>query len=236
MRKLFAIVLTLLVLPLQQGMASAYSQVLCISEDYDCLHVKSGESWQSLWPIEAQRDIVQRLNRINTRLHSGMVLAVPKNLLEIDAMTIAPLPRDIGPQDQNVIIVEPKKLAWGAYDSSGKLIKWGPASLGKDYCPDVGRRCHSPTGNFTIYAKGSEDCVSTKFPVGRGGAPMPYCMFFHGGFALHGSYEVPGYHASHGCIRIFPRDAQWLNQEFISLPHEGGGTKVIVHSYDAVSL
>ena len=65
-----------------------------------------------------------------------------------------------------------------------------------------------------IYNKGGAGCASSKFPVGRGGAPMPYCMFFHGGYALHGSYEVPGYHASHGCIRLFVDDAAWLNEEF----------------------
>lgn len=43
---------------------------------------------------------------------------------------------------------------------------------------------------------------------------MPWCMYFHGGFALHGSYEVPGFNASHGCIRMFVPDAEWLNQEF----------------------
>jgi lipoprotein-anchoring transpeptidase ErfK/SrfK len=40
-------------------------------------------------------------------------------------------------------------------------------------------------------------------------------MYFHNGFALHGSYEVPGYNASHGCVRIFVNDAKWLNQDFV---------------------
>jgi lipoprotein-anchoring transpeptidase ErfK/SrfK len=39
-------------------------------------------------------------------------------------------------------------------------------------------------------------------------------MFFHRGYALHGSYDVPGYNASHGCVRMFVKDAKWLNQEF----------------------
>jgi len=33
-------------------------------------------------------------------------------------------------------------------------------------------------------------------------------MFFHGGFALHGSPSVPGYNASHGCVRLFDDDAE----------------------------
>lgn len=44
---------------------------------------------------------------------------------------------------------------------------------------------------------------------------MPYCMFYSDGYALHGSYNLPGYHASHGCVRILPEDAKWLRHEFI---------------------
>ena len=50
---------------------------------------------------------------------------------------------------------------------------------------------------------------------------MPFCMYFHGGYALHGSSEVPGYNASHGCVRMFTQDAEWLNKKFISI----GGNK-----------
>jgi len=45
-----------------------------------------------------------------------------------------------------------------------------------------------------------------------GGAPMPYAIFFHGGYAIHGSYDVDrlGEPASHGCIRLHPRNASEL--------------------------
>ena len=33
------------------------------------------------------------------------------------------------------------------------------------------------------------------------GAPMPHFLRFHGGYGLHGGY-LPGYPASHGCIRL----------------------------------
>ena len=46
--------------------------------------------------------------------------------------------------------------------------------------------------------------------IGKGGAKMPYCMFYDGGYAIHGSYEVQGYHASHGCVRTYIEDARWL--------------------------
>jgi lipoprotein-anchoring transpeptidase ErfK/SrfK len=43
-------------------------------------------------------------------------------------------------------------------------------------------------------------------------APMPHSIFFHGGYAIHATYDVKnlGRPASHGCIRLSPRDAQWL--------------------------
>ena len=43
-------------------------------------------------------------------------------------------------------------------------------------------------------------------------APMPHAIFFYGGFAIHGSYDIArlGGPASHGCIRLYPNDAATL--------------------------
>jgi len=43
-------------------------------------------------------------------------------------------------------------------------------------------------------------------------APMPHAIFFHGGFAIHGSYDIArlGGPASHGCIRLHPANAAVL--------------------------
>ena len=49
---------------------------------------------------------------------------------------------------------------------------------------------------------------STKYD----GSPMPYSIFFNGGYAIHGSYEIRhlGRPASHGCIRLHPANAAVL--------------------------
>ena len=41
---------------------------------------------------------------------------------------------------------------------------------------------------------------------------MPYSIFFDGGYAIHGSYEIShlGRPASHGCIRLHPKNAAIL--------------------------
>ena len=43
-------------------------------------------------------------------------------------------------------------------------------------------------------------------------SPMPYSIFFDGGYAIHGSYEIShlGRPASHGCIRLHPQNAAVL--------------------------
>lgn len=126
----------------------------------------------------------------------------------------------------NTFIFYPKKLKWVAVDSSGKIIKTGKASGGSKYCPDIKRSCRTPSGSYTIISKGAINCKSSRYPIGKGGAKMPYCMFFSKYYAIHGSYDVPNYNASHGCIRVTPVDAKWLSKNFIQI-----GTKVIIDRY-----
>lgn len=207
-----------------------YSQKLCKTKGYKCHKVKGGQTWHRLFPDAEARDIVMRVNRMNTGLRAGLVIAIPKNLHDLTVYDVAPFPRYIDPAGEKTIYVSQKDLAWGAYDEQGELLWWGPVSPGKNYCGDVGRGCKTPAGEFRIIRKQGIDCISSKFPIETdGGAPMPFCMHFFGGYALHGSYTVPGYRASHGCVRMFIEDARWLNREFIDVPGQGRkGTRVIV--------
>lgn len=213
-----------------------FADTLCNSPDYFCMKIKSGESWDNLFPNDEERDIVRRINRMNTRLKPGTIIAVPKNIERLTIYDVSPFPRYIEPTGEKTIYVSQKKLAWGAYDEDGELLWWGPASTGIGKC-NVRGGCATPTGEFRIIRKQDIDCVSTVFPrraYGEsGGALMPYCMHFFRGYALHGSYDVPGYRASHGCVRLFIEDARWLNEEFVDVPGEGvKGTLVILDAPD----
>lgn len=59
--------------------------------------------------------------------------------------------------------------------------------------------------------------MSSKFPGGdwHGLGNMPYAMFITGGVAIHGvpqyEWSMLGHKASHGCIRIHPDHAEYLN-------------------------
>jgi L,D-transpeptidase-like protein len=60
-------------------------------------------------------------------------------------------------------------------------------------------------------------------------SPMPHSIFFHGGFAIHGSYEISqlGGPASHGCIRLHPDNAETL---YALVQEQGMGATTIVVS------
>jgi hypothetical protein len=69
-------------------------------------------------------------------------------------------------------------------------------------------------------------------------SPMPYSIFFHHGYAIHGSNEVSrlGRPASHGCIRLAPQNAAVLfdlvkrNVSDTRIVITGGGEELMMSS------
>lgn len=136
-------------------------------------------------------------------------------------------PLQIKPTGHRLFVFDPKAYAWAAYDAFGRRRMTGAASGGMDYCEDVKKPCRTVTGEFRMYYKKDINCFSKEFPVDTaGGSKMPYCMYFYRGYSIHAAYEVPYANTSHGCIRVWPSAAKWLNEEFMK-----PGTKVLVLSY-----
>jgi lipoprotein-anchoring transpeptidase ErfK/SrfK len=72
----------------------------------------------------------------------------------------------------------------------------------------TGRKGYStPTGNFRPIRM-HKMWYSSKYE----NAPMPYSIFFHGGYAIHGTTDLDhlGQIASHGCVRLDPANAEKL--------------------------
>ncbi|MEO8402689.1 MAG: L,D-transpeptidase [Gammaproteobacteria bacterium] len=124
------------------------------------------------------------------------------------------------------VVIDPNVHVWGAYAANGELVKAGLTTAGGNWCADIGRSCRTRPGTFHVNSLGSANCKSSIYPKPRGGAPMPYCMFFNGSQGLHGSYEVVEGNVSHGCVRLRVADAEWLRFNFINV-----GTKVVVKPY-----
>lgn len=136
-------------------------------------------------------------------------------------------PLQARPTGEKEFIFDPQAYAWAAYDAEGHRVMTGAASGGKDFCEDVGEPCRTVTGTFRVYNKHGIGCRSGEYPVETtGGAKMPYCMYFFQGYTIHAGYEVPYGNASHGCVRVLPSAAKWLNEQFLTI-----GTRVHVLPY-----
>ncbi|MGA8651686.1 MAG: L,D-transpeptidase [Xanthobacteraceae bacterium] len=82
----------------------------------------------------------------------------------------------------------------------GALIYRFPVSTGR-------RGFGTPAGSFR-----PQRMAPRWFSTVYHNAPMPHAIFFHGGYAIHGTYDTArlGGPASHGCIRLHPNDAATL--------------------------
>lgn len=201
-----------------------YGLLQCSHQGFYCLPVKKGETWIGLFPNKQERDIVMRLNRTNVALFYRHWILVPKDLNHIKYMDLAPFPHHIDDHGHKLLLIDLPKFAFAAYKKNGDLLYWGPASGGKDWCADTAHSCKSASGHFTITRMKGVDCESSTYPLEtNGGAPMPWCMFYYKGFAIHGSTLSGFINRSRGCIRLFNGDAKWLYEHFVKK-----GTEVIV--------
>jgi len=87
------------------------------------------------------------------------------------------------------------------------------------------RGYHTPVGTFRPQAL----AVWHRSTI-YSGSPMPHAIFFHGGYAIHGSYETRylGSPVSHGCVRLHPAAAAEL---FSLVRQHGSGNTVIKIGY-----
>jgi hypothetical protein len=138
------------------------------------------------------------------------------------------LPAEIHMGHEKVILVNPKLYAWGAYDEDGHLVRGGIANAGAGFCKDEGHPCRTTSGTFHLYSLGDVNCASHIYPIPKGGALMPYCMFFHNGQSFHGTPDpmLVDANISHGCVHMRIPDAEWLRYNFA-----GVGTKVVIMAY-----
>jgi lipoprotein-anchoring transpeptidase ErfK/SrfK len=88
----------------------------------------------------------------------------------------------------------------------------------------TGRRGYStPSGTYRPQRL-ERSWYSRKYDM----APMPYSIFFHGGYAIHGTTSTGrlGRRASHGCVRLHPGNAARL---FNLVRRYGmGNTRVVI--------
>jgi hypothetical protein len=114
-----------------------------------------------------------------------------------------------------LLVVHLRAQMFGAYES-GRLVRWGPVS-------SAGRGRSTPAGIFSLNWR-STGHTSTVDPDWF----MRWYFNFGNreGLALH-EYALPGVPASHGCIRLLPRDAQWLFEWGETWVLDASGTRIV---------
>jgi len=95
-------------------------------------------------------------------------------------------------------MVSQKVQAFAAYQL-GNLVLWGPTSTGKEETP-------TPNGLFHTNWK-AEETISTFDDEWV--LKWSFNIDNFEGVSLH-QYEMPGYPASHSCVRLYAKDAEWI--------------------------
>jgi hypothetical protein len=185
------------------------------------VHTRAGAAQTAASPLDAltaeQIGILEKLNRVNaSRLTRLKTLVVPAMWIE-DENAYSPFPQQWAwaTAYPKAIVVDQGAQAFGAYEY-GQLVRWGPVSTGS-----LGQ---TPSGLFHLSwrSRGHNSSID----------PSWYLEWYFNfipsrGIAFH-KYSLPGQAASHGCVRMLERDAQWMYQ-WGDPPRKGvKGTPVVV--------
>lgn len=141
---------------------------------------------------------VWQTNRIDAaNAKSGKVIVIPTSF-DIASRSPFPLELNAAADMPKLLIFSQRVQAFGAYES-GKLVRWGAVSSGK-------QSTKTPSGLFSTNWKGKE--VKSSFDDEW---ILKYNFNINNfeGIGFH-QYEMPGYPASHSCIRLLMHDAMWL--------------------------
>jgi hypothetical protein len=182
---------------------------------------------------ELQRRIISDLNRIDAhKIRPVDSIVIPKPLLDSNFL-YSPFPFHLANalSIRKILFISRKIQAIGAYEY-GKLVYWAPTNTGKKNTP-------TPDGLFFTNWK-AKTTIST---IDESWIMNWYFNIDNfGGISIH-EYALPGFPASHACIRLKTEDAYWFyhwaQQWRLNKPGnkiEVYGTPVIIYDkYDFAS-
>lgn len=172
-----------------------------------------------------EQDVILALNRLDTKNKwRADTLMIPDQIDET-LMAYSPFPTTLEnlKEVKKIIFFSYPIQAFGMYEN-GKLLKWGPTSLGKK---------SAQTKRGLMFANWKKElAISTVDSDWK----LPYNVNIHNtlGIGWH-QYDLPGFPASHSCLRLLEADAKFLYNwaEQWTLTKGGGsvvtnGTPVIV--------
>jgi lipoprotein-anchoring transpeptidase ErfK/SrfK len=166
---------------------------------------------------DEQLAVLEKLNRADRAHLARLSRLVVPIIWRTDELDYSPLPKRYEPGIQwpTYVVVHLPGQVFGAY-AYGTLVRWGPVSSGA-------RTSQTPSGLFTLNWR-SPGRAST---IDQDWFMRWYFNFGNReGLAFH-AYALPGSPASHGCIRLLERDAQWLYEWGVPWTLDTTGTRVL---------
>lgn len=147
-----------------------------------------------------EQEFIFALNRMDAhRLSPGHVIIIPDTLTG-DFMDYSPFPVNFEMLDSipKVVLISRRIQGFALYEN-GKLLHWGPVSSGKKSTP-------TPAGLFY----GNHKALRKVSTVNESWI-LPYYFNFMNfeGVGVH-EYDMPGYPASHACVRLKKEDAKMI--------------------------
>lgn len=155
--------------------------------------------FDSIYNNEEKR-IIYALNRIEAvRVSAGSVLLIPDSL-STDLNFYAPFPKQLDLLDSipKSVLIAQRIQAFALYEN-GRLIKWGPVSSGKQSTPTPNGLHY---GNYKAQRKVST--VNSSWIL-----PFYFNFMNFDGVGVH-QYLLPGFPASHACVRLDMDDAKYI--------------------------
>jgi peptidoglycan hydrolase-like protein with peptidoglycan-binding domain len=187
------------------GQGASGDQVLAIQQRLAELHYDvtnpdgkfGNQTWHAVLAFQKANNLA-RTSRVNTKM------------LDLLESAIEPTPA-VPEGGADRIEVDLKRQYLSLY-RDGKLARIVSISsgTGKPYCaidPDTKKNecdvAKTPMGSFRVQSR------IAGFRESKLGL-LYNPLYFNGGFAIHGSNSVPGYPASHGCVRIPNSTSEWF--------------------------
>jgi hypothetical protein len=141
-----------------------------------------------------------KINRLDVEhVRQGDTLIVPERATE--PLSFSPFPQRLASElspAARLLIVSRRVQAFAAYEN-GALVRWGPTSTGRKETPTPAGLYHT---NWRSKLRRSSDNAQWM---------LPWLWNFENqrGVSFH-QFDLPGYPASHACVRLLEEDARWI--------------------------
>ena len=144
-------------------------------------------------------NLVLAFNRLDVaHIQKGVVITMPKNLEDWNALSPFPRTLPVGDDIAKLILVSQRIQAFAAYEN-GALVRWGAVSTGKS-------TTQTPSRLYYTNWKGKHVISNLE---GAYVLPWAFNLESKEGISMH-QFDLPGYPASHACVRLLEQDAMWL--------------------------